>query len=75
MATVVNVGPCEHGVIDDVCITCTLAKAVVVGDAIRFSVGLLRHMHDEPEHTSVLVKVAEVRTEDDGSKILVLERL
>jgi len=49
---------------------------VVVGDVIRISVALLRQIYDEsPDHETELVKVAAVRTEADGSKILLLEKI
>lgn len=47
---------------------------VDVGDVIRFSVGLLKQLYEEPDHISLLVKVIEVRVELDGSKVLVLQR-
>lgn len=44
------------------------------GDLIRFSTALLNEIHNAPDHLTQIVKVAEVRTEADGSKTLYLER-
>lgn len=48
---------------------------VVRGDKIRISVALLRQLYDQPDHMSELVEVGEVRSEPDGSKMLVLNRV
>jgi hypothetical protein len=51
-----------------------MMESVNVGDTIRFSVALLKDFYDQPDHVTVVVRVREVRTEADGSKLLVLER-
>jgi len=46
-----------------------------VGDTLRFSVELLKEMIKEPDYRSVIVRVVDIRTEADGSKLLVLDRV
>jgi len=52
-----------------------LIDRVVVGDVIRISVALLRQIYDDPDHETEAVKLASVRTEADGTKILILEKI
>jgi len=48
---------------------------VRVGDRIRISVAMLRHLYESPEHISFQVEVAEIINEDDGTKTLMLKHL
>jgi hypothetical protein len=72
-----RIGFCPHGVINDVCVRCTLgdqisAGVLISGDTMFFSVELLRQITDEPN--PVLVRVKEIRTEAEGTKVLWLEK-
>lgn len=50
-------------------------KSVVVGDRIRISVALIRQIAKEsPVHESLAVKLVDVQVEDDGCKVLHLQR-
>lgn len=51
-----------------------LARAVTVGDRMRLSVALIRDYAALPDHASPVVILTEVRLEDDGTKILVMDR-
>lgn len=48
--------------------------AVVIGDRIRISVALIKQIAEEPDHASVVVVLTGIVVEDDGSKVLVLQR-
>jgi hypothetical protein len=50
------------------------ANAVRVGDKMRFSTELLRHIHDAPGHRSELVVVERIDREADGCLSLFLKR-
>lgn len=62
-----------------VCRSCGIlvdkGEAVLVGDRIQISVELIRQMSQMPDFSSALVKVSEIRISEDGSKVLVMERL
>jgi len=47
-------------------------EIVEIGDRIRFSVALLRHLYEMPEYESVLVEVAAIKIAPDGAKVLIL---
>jgi hypothetical protein len=49
-----------------------MSDALIVGDRMRISVALIRDLQ-EHEHT-LTVRVKEIRDEEDGAKVLVLER-
>lgn len=51
-----------------------MADSLVVGDQMRFSVELIRQMAEDPDYSSILVEVVEIRDEPDGTKMLYLRR-
>ena len=52
-----------------------LARSVTVGDRIRFSVALIQDFARRPDHESPVLVLSEIRLDEDGTKILVLDRL
>jgi len=49
-------------------------KIVRVGDLIRISVALIRHMNEEDDGLSIAAELTEVQLEEDGTKVLMLTR-
>jgi hypothetical protein len=52
----------------------TSEQAVRIGERMRFSTELLRDIHDQPNHATRVVYLKEIRREDDGCVVLVVER-
>lgn len=48
---------------------------VRIGDRMRISVELIRQLANDPDFTSPLVVLTEVRLAEDGTKILVLQKV
>jgi hypothetical protein len=46
---------------------------IVIGDRIRMSVGLIKGINKLPDHMSKVVVVKEIRVEDDGTRILMVQ--
>lgn len=57
------------------CLEHDAQQAVAVGDRIQISVELIRQITEEPDFTTHVVQVREVRAASDGTKVLVLERI
>jgi len=51
-----------------------MSKVIQIGDFIRVSVALIRDIHAQPGHESLLCVITDVKVEPDGSKVLVLTR-
>ncbi len=51
----------------------SMADAVVlIGDKIRFSVELIRDIASMPDRSTQLLRVVEIRTEEDGTKYILV---
>jgi hypothetical protein len=51
-----------------------MSDALIVGDRMRMSVELIRDLQAHEPDRSIVVRVKEIRDEEDGAKVLVLER-
>ena len=48
---------------------------VKVGDQMRMSLALLEYIQAAPQHESQIVRLVEVRIEDDGTRTLIVEQV
>lgn len=45
---------------------------VMVGDRFRFTMAAIKHIYQEPDHSTVVVRCAEIVAEDDGCKRVIV---
>ena len=48
-------------------------EAVYVGDLMKISVELIRAIAEQPNFTTHLVRLRQIRLEPDGTKVLVMD--